>query len=98
MSGSPRPRQSRRAAGEFRRAVRALMPGAWNDLAALVALESVADTAGTHAEDCEKAARLVAGLFRTEGLADTGLHVTPDSSKAVIGRARAPRSRPRWRG
>jgi cysteinylglycine-S-conjugate dipeptidase len=94
MSGSPGQRQDRRAADELREAVRALMPRAWNDLAALVALESVADVAGPHGGDCETAARLVAGLFRAEGLADTGLYVTPDGSKAVIGRTPAPGGAP----
>ena len=36
----------------------------------------------------------MAGLFRAEGLADTGLHLTPDGSKAVIGRAHAPHGAP----
>ena len=93
MSGSPSPCQDR-AADQLRTAVRVLMPRAWTDLAALVALESVADTAGTHARDCEQTARLAAGLFRAEGLVDTGLHPTPDGSKAVIGRAQAPRGAP----
>lgn len=77
-----------------RAATQTLMPQARRDLAELVALRSVADPAWPGRDDCDKAARLVADLFRAAGLREATLHDTADGSKAVIARAPAPRGAP----
>lgn len=84
----------RDTARQLRRAVHQLLRRAWDDLAALVCLESVADQEPRHAAACQEAARLVAGLFEAAGVPDAALHATPDNSQAVIGRAPAPRGAP----
>jgi len=71
-----------------------LMPRARRDLDQLVALRSVADPAWSGRDDCDKAARLVASLFRAAGLREAALHDTPDGSKAVIACAPAPDGAP----
>jgi acetylornithine deacetylase/succinyl-diaminopimelate desuccinylase-like protein len=79
---------------ELRSTIHALMPPARRDLEALVSLESVADPSKFPAENCARAAHLVADLFRAEGLADTDLYATPDGSNVVIGHAEAPHDAP----
>src|SRR3954465_14359484 len=68
-------------ADDLRQAVRDLMPRARDDLAELVAFQSVADPKQYPAEECEKAASWVADAFAAEGLQDVGTSVTPGARK-----------------
>lgn len=70
----------------LRAAVRARMPRARADLAALVACRSVFDAAIEPPEECAAAVTLVAQLLREVGL-NVEERETPDSSVAVFGRA-----------
>lgn len=65
--------------------VAAQMPRVRDELAALVALRSVADPRQFPPEDCARAAQWVADAFRAEGFADAALHRTADGSDAVVG-------------
>jgi cysteinylglycine-S-conjugate dipeptidase len=69
--------------------VDALMTRARADLAALVAIPSVADPRQFPPEECLRAARWVADRFAEVGFTDLGLHVTSDGSRAVYGERRA---------
>ena len=84
--------ESRTAA--LREQVRALMPQAKADLAQLVSYRSVADARQFPPEECHRAARWVADAFAGLGLADVGLHETPDGSEAVVARYPAPPGAP----
>src|SRR4051812_27192172 len=66
------------------------MGRARDDLAELVAFQSVADPEQYPPEECEKAANWVAQAFAAEGLQDAGTSVTPDGSKCVHGHVPAP--------
>jgi cysteinylglycine-S-conjugate dipeptidase len=79
---------------DLRASVRALMPQAKADLSTLVGFRSVADARQFPPEECHKAAEWVAQACRDAGLADAGLHDTPDGSKAVIARRPAPAGAP----
>lgn len=61
------------------------MPRVREELAALVAIPSVADPRQFPPEACAQAARWVADAFRDVGFADVGLHRTADGSDAVVG-------------
>jgi acetylornithine deacetylase/succinyl-diaminopimelate desuccinylase-like protein len=69
-----------------------LLPRALDDLAALVALPSVAD--GAHADACATAAEQVAGLFVDVGVGDVRLVEADDGSLAVIGHQPGPEDAP----
>jgi len=79
---------------DVRAATLSLLPRARQELAQLVALQSVADPAWPSGDDCDKAASLVADLFRSAGLREAALYDTPDGSKAVIARSPAPDGSP----
>lgn len=70
--------------------VAAQMPQVREDLAALVALPSVADPRQFPPEGCAKAAQWVVDAFREVGFADVALHPTADGSQAVVGSRPAP--------
>lgn len=82
------------AAADLRDAIHGMMPQAKKDLAELVSIPSVADPRQFPPEECEKAAQWVLSAFRAAGLADAGLHETPDGSKAVVARRPAPAGAP----
>ncbi|MGW6129907.1 M20/M25/M40 family metallo-hydrolase [Cellulomonas sp. NPDC055163] len=65
--------------------VAAQMPRVRADLAALVAIPSVADPRQFPVEECARAAAWVVEAFRELGFADIGLHPTADGSQAVVG-------------
>ncbi|MEU5261500.1 dipeptidase [Amycolatopsis sp. NPDC021455] len=69
---------------DLRSRVAELMPRARDDLAALVAMRSVADPRQFPAAECRRAANWVAGAFAATGF-ETHLADTPDGSQAVIG-------------
>jgi acetylornithine deacetylase/succinyl-diaminopimelate desuccinylase-like protein len=75
---------------ELRDRVDALMSRARTDLAALVAIPSVADPRQFPPEHCDRAARWVADQFTQTGFTGIGLHKTSDGSNAVFGERRAP--------
>src|SRR3954469_9478808 len=68
-----------------RAAVRGLMPRVRAELAALVAIPSVADPRQYPPEECARAAQWVLDAFAAEGFADAHLEETADGSMAVIG-------------
>ena len=74
--------------------IRKLMPQAQNDLAALVACQSVADPRQFPASECLKAAQLVIDMFTEAGLRDTRLEPTPDGHPSVFGHIPAPHGAP----
>lgn len=65
--------------------VASLMPRAKAELAELVAFQSVADETVAPREECEAAARWVAGALRAQGFEDVALLDTPDGSQSVYG-------------
>lgn len=69
----------------LRTRITSLMPRARDELAALVAIKSVADARQFPPEECDRAARWVLGKFAGEGFADARLEQTADGSKAVVG-------------
>ena len=69
----------------LRAQVAALMPRALDDLAALVAMPSVADERIVPRAECDRAAEWVAAAFRAEGIADARPELTPDGSSTVVG-------------
>src|SRR5690348_5743775 len=79
---------------ELRTRVADLMPSARQELAELVAFQSVADESVAPREECDKAAQWVADAFADAGLTDVALHETPDGSKAVFGQAKGPEGAP----
>jgi acetylornithine deacetylase/succinyl-diaminopimelate desuccinylase-like protein len=74
--------------------VRDLMSRAQEDLAALVAIPSVADERQFPREHCLEAARLVAEQFAGAGLGDLHELETPDGYPAVFGSAPGPAGAP----
>jgi acetylornithine deacetylase/succinyl-diaminopimelate desuccinylase-like protein len=75
---------------DLRTRVSELMPQAHDDLAALVACQSVADPRQFPASECLKAAQLVIDNFTEAGLRDVRLEPTPDGHPAVFGHLPAP--------
>ena len=71
-----------------------LMPQAHDDLAALVACQSVADPRQFPASECLKAAHLVIDKFTQAGLRDLRLEPTPDGHPSVFGHIPAPDGAP----
>jgi len=71
-----------------------LMPQAHDDLAALVACQSVADPRQFPASECLKAAHLVIDKFTQAGLRDLRLEPTPDGHPAVFGQLPGPDGAP----
>ena len=65
--------------------VASLMPRAREELAELVAFQSVADPAVFPRSECEGAARWVADALRAEGFTDVALLDTPDGTQSVYG-------------
>jgi acetylornithine deacetylase/succinyl-diaminopimelate desuccinylase-like protein len=81
-------------ADDLRGAVSGLMGRAKDDLAELVAFQSVADAKQYPPEECEKAAQWVVDAFTEVGLQDVTMSPTPDGSKAVHGHAPGPEGTP----
>ena len=79
---------------ELRPAVAGLMGRARDDLAELVAFQSVADPKQYPPEECDKAAAWVVEAFAEVGFEDVTASVTPDGSKAVHGHVPAPDGAP----
>jgi len=79
---------------DLRGAVSGLMPRALDDLAALVAIPSVADERVQPRSECVRAAQWVADAFRAEGVEDARLERTPDGSDVVIGHVPGPDGAP----
>ena len=76
-------------------AVKSGMPRAWDELAGLVALRSVANPAIEPVSECRAAASMVAGLFTGVGVEGVAELETPDGSLAVVGRSAGPQGSPR---
>lgn len=79
---------------DLRSAVADLMSHAKDDLAELVAFESVADPKQYSPEECEKAASWVLDAFAEVGLQDVAMSPTADGSMAVHGHAAGPEGTP----
>ncbi|RBM18749.1 dipeptidase [Streptomyces sp. PT12] len=75
-------------------AVAALMPGARDELAELVAFRSVADPEQFPPSECEAAARWVAAALEREGFGEVTLLETPDGTTSVYGHLPAPAGAP----
>jgi cysteinylglycine-S-conjugate dipeptidase len=74
--------------------IRELMPQAHDDLAALVACQSVADPRQFPESECLKAAHLVIDKFTAAGLREVRLEPTPDGHPAVFGHLPGPAGAP----
>ena len=70
---------------DLREQVARLMPQAHEELAGLVALQSVADPRQFPVEGCRQAAEWVRGKFAENGFTDARLEETPDGSMVVLG-------------
>lgn len=70
---------------QIQAAVADLMPRAREELAALVAIPSVADPRQYPPEECARAAQWVLDAFAAEGFTDAHLAPTSDGSMAVVG-------------
>ena len=70
---------------DLRTRVAELMPQAREELAALVAIPSVADPRQFPPEECARAAQWVVDAFVGVGFEDARLAETPDGSMAVVG-------------
>ena len=79
---------------DLRSRVSDLMPRAHDDLAALVACQSVADPSQFPGSECLRAAQLVIDNFADAGLRDLRLEQTPDGHPAVFGEIPAPDGAP----
>ncbi|QKT12311.1 dipeptidase [Rhodococcus sp. W8901] len=79
---------------EIRARVRELMPTARDELAALVALRSIADPRQAPPEQCAAAANWVADAFRAAGIGHVELIGTSDGSRAVVGHQPGPEGAP----
>ena len=79
---------------DLRTVVSGLMGRARDDLAELVAFESVADPKQYPPEECEKAAQWVVDAFDAVGLQDVAMSPTSDGSMTVHGHAPAPEGAP----
>ncbi|MDX2920242.1 dipeptidase [Streptomyces sp. NE06-03C] len=74
--------------------VASLMPRAREELAELVAFQSVADPAVFPRSECERAANWVADALRAEGFTDVALLDTPDGTQSVYGHLPGPAGAP----
>ncbi|HEV8459706.1 MAG TPA: dipeptidase [Gaiellaceae bacterium] len=74
--------------------VQRLMPKAKDELAELVAFQSVADAKQFPVEECDKASQWVIDAFAGVGFQDLAAHPTPDGSKAVVGHRPGPEGSP----
>ncbi|MEU2764928.1 MULTISPECIES: dipeptidase [unclassified Streptomyces] len=74
--------------------VASLMPRARQELAELVAFQSVADPAVFPRSECEGAANWVADALRAEGFTDVALLDTPDGTQSVYGHLPGPADAP----
>ncbi|MFQ6852461.1 dipeptidase [Streptomyces sp. 35M1] len=74
--------------------VASLMPRAREELAELVAFQSVADPAVFPRSECEGAANWVADALRAEGFTDVALLDTPDGTQSVYGHLAGPAGAP----
>ncbi|MFJ5869392.1 dipeptidase [Streptomyces parvus] len=74
--------------------VASLMPRAREELAELVAFQSVADPAVFPRSECEGAAHWVADALRAEGFTDVALLDTPDGTQSVYGYLPGPAGAP----
>ncbi|MFF5775276.1 dipeptidase [Streptomyces californicus] len=74
--------------------VASLMPRAREELAELVAFQSVADPAVFPKSECEGAAAWVADALRAEGFTDVALLDTPDGTQSVYGYLPGPAGAP----
>ncbi|MEU5331651.1 dipeptidase [Streptomyces parvus] len=74
--------------------VASLMPRAREELAELVAFQSVADPAVFPRSECEGAANWVADALRAEGFTDVALLDTPDGTQSVYGYLPGPAGAP----
>ncbi|MFE6702009.1 dipeptidase [Streptomyces sp. NPDC057718] len=74
--------------------VASLMPRAREELAELVAFQSVADPAVFPKSECEGAANWVADALRAEGFTDVALLDTPDGTQSVYGYLPGPAGAP----
>ncbi|MGW6579607.1 M20/M25/M40 family metallo-hydrolase [Streptomyces globisporus] len=74
--------------------VASLMPRARQELAELVAFQSVADPAVFPRSECEGAANWVADALRAEGFTDVALLDTPDGTQSVYGHLPGPAGAP----
>ncbi|MGQ4726522.1 dipeptidase [Streptomyces sp. Ju416(a)] len=74
--------------------VSSLMPRAREELAELVAFQSVADPAVFPRSECEGAANWVADALRAEGFTDVALLDTPDGTQSVYGYLPGPAGAP----
>ncbi|MGW7591184.1 M20/M25/M40 family metallo-hydrolase [Streptomyces rubiginosohelvolus] len=74
--------------------VASLMPRAREELAELVAFQSVADPAVFPKSECEGAAHWVADALRAEGFTDVALLNTPDGTQSVYGYLPGPAGAP----
>ncbi|MFF0571796.1 dipeptidase [Streptomyces sp. NPDC004041] len=74
--------------------VASLMPRARQELAELVAFQSVADPAVFPRSECEGAANWVADALRAEGFTDVALLDTPDGTQSVYGHLQGPADAP----
>jgi acetylornithine deacetylase/succinyl-diaminopimelate desuccinylase-like protein len=81
-------------ADDLRQAVKGLMSQAKDDLAELVAFQSVADAKQFPPQECEKAAQWVVDAFAAAGLEDVRSSPTPDGSRCVHGHAPGPPDAP----
>ena len=80
-------------AAELREAVKALMPRAKDDLAELVAFQSVADPKQFPPEECEKAAQWVVDAFAAAGLQDVRMSRPPTAATPCTATLPGPRAR-----
>ena len=78
----------------LRQRVQQLMPQAKQDLARMVAYESVYDPGAPPPEDCDRMVDLTVDLFTAVGLQDVRAYETSDGSKAVCGHATGPPGAP----
>ncbi len=79
---------------QIRSAVRAMMPTARDELAALVRLRSVADPRQFPAQECVAAATWVRDAFGSAGIGSVELIETTDGSLAVVGHQPGPPGAP----
>ncbi|GIF19985.1 acetylornithine deacetylase/succinyl-diaminopimelate desuccinylase-like protein [Actinoplanes tereljensis] len=79
---------------ELRSRIKALMPQARDDLAAMVAYRSVHDAAQFPPAECEGMVDWLVGTFGDLGFADVAAYPTPDGSQAVCGSRPGPPGAP----
>jgi acetylornithine deacetylase/succinyl-diaminopimelate desuccinylase-like protein len=74
--------------------IRAMMPGARDELAELVSFRSIADPRQAPPSECRRAAEWVRDAFAAAGVQDVELVATSDGADAVIGHSPAPPGAP----